>query len=129
VLCDDSPASRQRFRQCERIVTCKHAVCDDKEVWIKKTAEAANVDRDGKGRWSCVKQLQEVFCSRQSVRTFTVLSGDGRQLSEPVEVVVRWFCDFSGVLNVTNQFSQECVYRMSSLEVCTCNGTYIYMYT
>ena len=30
VLCDDSPTSRQRFRQCERII--KHAVCDAKEV-------------------------------------------------------------------------------------------------
>ena len=59
VLCDDSSSSRQRFRQCECRV--KRAVRDAKEAWIKKTAEAANVDRDGKGRWGCIKQLQEVF--------------------------------------------------------------------
>ena len=59
VLCDDSSSSRQRFRQSERRV--KHAVRDAKEAWIKKTAEAANVDWDGKGRWGCIKQLQEVF--------------------------------------------------------------------
>ena len=33
--------------------------------------------------------------------------------------VARWCCHFSGMLNVTSQFSQECVDRMSSLEVCT----------
>ena len=117
VLCDDSPTSRRGFRQCERIVKC--AVRDAKELWVKKTAEAANVERDGKGRWSCVKQLQEVFRGRQSVRTSGVLSEDGRQLSEPVEVVARWFRHFSGVLNVASQFSQECVDRMSLLEVRT----------
>jgi len=114
VLCDDSPSSRQRFRQSERIV--KHAVQDAKEAWIKKTAEAANVDRDGRGRWSCVKQLQEVFHGRRSVRTSGVLSEDGQLLSEPVEVVARWFRHFGGVLDVPSQFSQECVDRMTSCE-------------
>ena len=47
VLCDDSSSSHQRFRHCERRV--KRAVRNAKEAWIKKTAEAANVDRDGKG--------------------------------------------------------------------------------
>ena len=117
VLCDDSPTSCQRFRQCERIV--KHAVCDAKQVWIEKMAEVANVERDGKGRWSCVKWLQEVFRGRQSVWTSGVSSEDGRKLSEPVEVVAKWFHHFSGVLNVTSQLSQECVDRMFSLEVRT----------
>ena len=53
------------------------------------------------------------------VRTSGVLSEDGWKLSEPVEVVARWFCHFSEVLNVTSQFSQECVDRMSLLEVHT----------
>ena len=48
------------------------------------------------------------------MRTSGVLSEDGRTLSEPVEVVARWFCHFMGVLNVTSQFSQECEDRMSS---------------
>ena len=42
VLYDDSLTFRQRFRQCERIV--KRAVYDAKKVWIKKMAEAANVE-------------------------------------------------------------------------------------
>jgi len=47
------------------------------------------------------------------VRTTGILSEDGWKLSEPVEVVAMWFSHFSGVLNVTSQFSQECVDRMS----------------
>ena len=62
VLCDDSSSSHQRFRQCECRI--KHALRDAKEAWIKKTAEATNVDQDGKGRWDCIKQLQEVFCGQ-----------------------------------------------------------------
>ena len=59
VLCDDSPFLHQKFRQCEHAVRC--AVQDAKEAWIRKTAEAANVDWEGKGCWSCIKRLQEVF--------------------------------------------------------------------
>ena len=59
VLCDDSSSSHQRFRQCERRV--KYAVRDATEAWIRKTAEASNVDWDGTGCWGCIKQLQEVF--------------------------------------------------------------------
>ena len=73
-------------------------------MWIKKTAKAANVERDGKGRWSCVKQLQEVFHGRQSVRISGVLSEDGQKLSEPVEVVARRFRHFSGVLLLLARF-------------------------
>ena len=115
VLCDDSSSSHQRFRQCERKV--KRAVQDAKEACIKKTAEAANVDQDRKGHWGCIKQLQEVFRGGQSVRTSGIRSEDGQLLSEPAEVVVRWFCHFAGVLNVPSQFAQECVDRMPSCEV------------
>ena len=115
VLCDDSSSSHQRFRQCERRVKC--AVQDAKEAWIKKTAEAANVDQDGKGRCGCIKQLQEFFHGRQSVRTSGSRSEDGQLLSEPAEVVARWFRHFAGVLNVPSQFAQECVDRMPSCEV------------
>ena len=62
VLYDDSSSSHQRFRQFE--LRAKRAVRDAKEAWIKKTAEAANVDQDGKGCWGCIKQLQEVFRGR-----------------------------------------------------------------
>ena len=87
-------------------------------MWIKKTAEAADIGRHGKGVLSCVKQLQEVFHGQQSMRSSSVLSEDGKQLSEPAQVVARWFRHFSGVLNVTSQFSQECVdHSMPSLEV------------
>ena len=75
MLCNDSSSSCQRFGQCECRVKC--AVQDAKEAWIKKTAEAANVDQDGKGRWGCIKQLQEVFHGRQSVKTSGVRSEDG----------------------------------------------------
>ena len=36
------------------------------------------------------------------MRMPSVLSEDGKQLSEPAEVVARWFHHFSGVLNVTS---------------------------
>ena len=69
-------------------------------------AEAANVDR------VCVKQFQEVFHSRQSVRTSSALNEDGKKLSNSAKVVARWCSMF-----LYSQFSQECVDRMSSLKV------------
>ena len=59
VLQYNSPACRRRFRQCERDV--KIAVAKAKKDWIQRTAQAANDDSDGRGRWQCVKQLQMVF--------------------------------------------------------------------
>ena len=51
------------------------------------------------------------------MRTFSVLSEEGQQLSEPAEVVARWFCYFASVLYVHSQFSQESVDRMPSFVV------------
>ena len=82
-----SPYTHRRFKQCERAV--KRAVAGAKERWIKKTAEAANVDRDGRGRWKLLKELQNVYCGRQSVKAFGVMDECGRHLSEPAKVVAR----------------------------------------
>ena len=53
------------------------------------------------------------------LRTSGIRSEDGQLLSEPAEVVARWFRHFAGVLNVPSQFAQECVDRMPSCEVCS----------
>ena len=53
------------------------------------------------------------------MRTFGVRSEDGQLLSEPAEVVVRWFRHFASVLNVPSQFAQKCDDRMPSCEVCS----------
>ena len=52
------------------------------------------------------------------MRTSGIRREDGQLLSEPAEVVARWFHHFAGVLNVPSQFAQECVDRMPSCEVC-----------
>ena len=51
------------------------------------------------------------------MRTFGVRSEDGQLLSEPAEVVARWFRHFAGVLNILSQFAQKYVDRMPSCEV------------
>ena len=51
------------------------------------------------------------------MRTSGIRSEDGQLLSEPAEVVARWFRHFAGVLNVPSQFAQKCVDRMPSCEV------------
>ena len=51
------------------------------------------------------------------MRTCGIRSEDGQLLSEPAEVVARWFHHFAGVLNVPSQFAQECVDRMPSCKV------------
>ena len=63
-------------RTCVRVcvhvrahVCVKNAVTRAKDGWIQKTALAADVDKTGHGQWHCVKQLQMVYCSLQSVRT------------------------------------------------------------
>ena len=43
-------------------------VTQAKDDWIRKTALAADVDKDGRGWWKCVKQLQIVYRGHQSVR-------------------------------------------------------------
>ena len=115
VLQDDSSASRRRFRQCERAV--KDAVAKAKEDWIQKTAQAANVDGDGRNRWQCVKQLQMVFRGRQPVRTSTVVDENGQLLSDSDAVIARWCRHFTKVLNVASNFSSVGIDRMPLREV------------
>ena len=44
---------------------------------------AADVDKDGRGWWQCVKQLQIVYGGHQSVRTSTMQDKHGHLFSDP----------------------------------------------
>ena len=70
VLSVGSPYTHRRFRQREHAV--KRAVADAKERWVKKTAEAANVDRDGCGRWKFLKKSFRIFTMVGSQLRFLV---------------------------------------------------------
>ena len=65
--------------QCECAV--KRAVADAKDRWIKKTNEAAKVDRVGCGHWKLLTELQNVYCNWQPVKASGVMDECGRRLT------------------------------------------------
>ena len=60
----NSVATKKEFQRCQRKV--KPAVDATKEEWISKVAsEAEKAKKDGRQRWTCVRQLQMAYRGRR----------------------------------------------------------------
>ena len=85
VLQVNSIANRQEFRKHQRFVKC--VVDAAKEKWILKVAtDAEKARRDGRQRWTSIRQLQMTYAGRKPTRPTALLKYSGEMTKNPEEV-------------------------------------------
>ena len=108
VLQLDNIINRREFRKHQRTVKC--AVDAAKEEWISELANIAEKARkDGKQRWTCIRQLQMTHAGRRPTRPTAMWKENGEVTRSPEEVKQRWHDHFNNVLNVPSQYRQETI--------------------
>ena len=108
----NSVATKKEFRRCQRKV--KRAVDAAKEEWISKVAsEAEKAKKDGRQRWTCVRQLQMAYRGRGPRRPAALLKENGELTKSPDEVVSRWHRHFSSILNIPSEYDSDVIDRMA----------------
>ena len=113
VLQANNTVNRREFWKYQRIVKC--AVDAAKEEWIRKLASIAEKARkDGKQRWTCIRQLQMTHAGRRPTRPTALWKEKDEMTRSPEEVKQRWHDHFNGVLNVPSQYRQETINEIPS---------------
>ena len=108
VLQVNSITNRKEFRKHQRAV--KRAVDEAKERWILRVErEAESARKDGKQRWMNIRQLQMAYAGRRPIRPTALLKENGEMTCCTDEVKLRWFNNFSNVLNIPSQFKEEVI--------------------
>ena len=108
VLQVDNTVNRRKFWKHETTVKC--AVDAAKEEWISELANIAEKARkDGKQRWTCIRQLQMTHAGRRPTRPTAMWKENGEVTRSPEEVQQRWHDHFNDVLNVPSQYRQETI--------------------
>ena len=101
------------FQKHQRTVKCP--VNAAKEEWISELANIAEKARkDGRQRWTCLRQLQMMHTGQRPTRPAAIWKENGEFTRSPEEVKQRWHDHFNDVLNVPSQYRQETVDEIPS---------------
>ena len=85
VLQANNNVNRREFQKHQRIVKC--AVDAAKEEWISKLASVAEKARkDGKERWTCIRQLQMTHAGHRPTRPAALWKENGEMTRSPTEM-------------------------------------------